>query len=58
MPIFTGNQGREGADLSGLMRDKLDEAEEDNPLGRPSVLINLDPEISQTLVTKQAAYKI
>ena len=48
--IFASNQWTEAADPCGWIREKLEEAEEEGePVGRPAVSINLDPEISQTL---------
>jgi hypothetical protein len=44
MQIFGPNQWIKAADPCGWIRKKLDETEkEDNPIGGPAVLINLDP---------------
>ena len=44
MQIFAPNQRTEAADPCGLIREKLEEAEEEgDPVGGPAVSINLDP---------------
>jgi len=44
MQICAPNQWTEAADPSGLIRGKLEEAEEEgNPVEGPAVSINLDP---------------
>ena len=45
MQIFIPNQWREAADPCGRLREKLKEAEEEegDPVGGPSVSINLEP---------------
>jgi len=45
MHIFTLNQWTEATDPCGWIREKLEEAEEeDNPIGRTAVSINLEPQ--------------
>jgi hypothetical protein len=44
MQIFAPNQRTEAADPCGLIREKLEEAEEEgDPVGGPAVSINQDP---------------
>jgi hypothetical protein len=55
MQIFTPNQWTEAADPCGLIREKLEKAEEEgNPLGGPAILTNLNPQ--DLSVTNQATY--
>ena len=54
MQIFAPNQWIGAAYPSGWIRERLEEAEEGDPVGGPAVSINLDQEISQT--TNQATY--
>jgi hypothetical protein len=49
MQIFIPNQWTEAPDPCGWIRKRLEEVEEDNPVGGLAVSINLDSEISQTL---------
>jgi len=49
MQIFAPNKWTEAADPCGWIREKLEEAEEGNPVGVLAMSINLDPKISQTL---------
>jgi hypothetical protein len=45
MHIFALNQWTEVPDLCGWIREKLEEAEEEqDPVGEPTVSINLDPQ--------------
>ena len=45
MPIFTPNQWTEAGDPCGLIREKLEEDEEEgDPIGRPAISTNLDPQ--------------
>jgi hypothetical protein len=45
MQIFTPNQWTEAGDPCSWIKEKLEEAEEEgNPIGRPAVSINLDPQ--------------
>ena len=44
MQVFTYNQWTEAGDLSGWVREKLEEAEEEgSPIVRPAASTNLDP---------------
>jgi hypothetical protein len=44
MQIFTPNQWTEAGDPCGLIRESLEEAEEEGkPIGRPAVSTTLDP---------------
>jgi hypothetical protein len=50
MQIFAPNQWTEAGDPCGRIREKLEEAEEEEaPQGRPAVSTNLVPGISQSL---------
>jgi hypothetical protein len=44
MQIFVPIQLTEAVDLCGSIRERLEEAEEELPVGRPAVSINLDPQ--------------
>jgi hypothetical protein len=47
MQILAPNKWAEAGDPCGRIREKLEEAEEEgNPIERPAVSTNLDPEIS------------
>jgi hypothetical protein len=49
MQIFIPNQWTEAADPCGCIGENLEEAEEGNPIRRPTVLTNLDPwDLSET----------
>jgi hypothetical protein len=57
MQIFASNQWTEAADPCGLIRERLEEAEEEGDLvGGPTVSVNLDPKVSQTLDHRTPAY--
>ena len=50
MQVFAPNQCTEATDLSGSIRERQEEAEEeDNPVGELAVSINLDPQILRYL---------
>jgi hypothetical protein len=48
MQILKPNQAGDPS-FCGSIREKLEEAEEGDLIGRPAVSTNLDPKISQTL---------
>ena len=44
MQIFTTNHWSEAGDPFGWIREKLEEAEKGNSIGRPAVSTNMDPQ--------------